>query len=163
MSEYSGYNGPIIGVNAPATAAASAVSATQELSLYQGARILLVEPDKAVAALLSEWLGNEQYNIDVREDGASALERIYNEPYDLIIVNRQLSDVSGIDVCKRYRAIGGETPMIVTSNVDCIEDKEECFEAGVNDYLIKPYNLREMSARIRAKIRRAKSFGFKSP
>jgi len=161
MSELSAYNAS--GFTAASTQAQLLPAGVQALEqgLYSGARILLVEADNAVSAMLCEWLQKEEYNIEIAVDGSSALEKLYKEPYDLIIVNRQLSDVSGIDVCLRYRAIGGETPMIVTSNVDSIDDKEQCFEAGVNDYLVKPYNFREMSARIRAKIRRAKAFGYK--
>jgi DNA-binding response OmpR family regulator len=162
MSEFSTYNASGI---AAASTQAQATFPTSAQALdhgpYSGARILLVEADKAVSAMLCEWLQNENYKIDVEVDGAGALEKLYKESYDLIIVNRQLTDVSGIDVCLRYRAFGGETPMIVTSNIDSIDDKEQCFEAGVNDYLVKPYNLREISARIRAKIRRAKAFDYK--
>ena len=156
MSEYSAYEASIYNQT---TSSAAAIALDQ--SLFTGAKILLVEDDSTVTSMLKEWLQNEQYQIHIERDGAGALQKLYSEPYDMILVNRQLADVSGIDVCKRFPAFGGETPMIVTSDTDCIEDKEQCFEAGVNDYMTKPYNLRELSARIRAKIRRAKAFGNK--
>jgi len=114
------------------------------------AKILLVEDDKEVCDVVSEWLIDEHYTIDVVNLGNEAIERLRFDKYDVLIFDWQLPDVSGVEICKRFRAKGGTTPVLMLTGKTEIVDRETGLDAGADDYLCKPFHPRELSARVRA-------------
>jgi len=119
------------------------------------AKILLVEDDKEVCDVVSEWLIDEHYTIDVVNLGNEAIERLRFDKYDVLIFDWQLPDVSGVEICKRFRAKGGTTPVLMLTGKTEIVDRETGLDAGADDYLCKPFHPRELSARVRALLRRS--------
>lgn len=118
-------------------------------------KILLVEDDKEVCDVVSDWLIDEHYTVDVVNSGSEAIERLRFDKYDVLIFDWQLPDLSGIEVCKRFRSKGGITPVLMLTGKGEIEDKEVGLDAGADDYLTKPFHPRELSARVRALLRRS--------
>ncbi|MBS1993848.1 MAG: response regulator transcription factor [Cyanobacteria bacterium SZAS LIN-3] len=117
-------------------------------------KILLVEDDKQLATQTQEWLKHEHYTVDVAHDGADGLQLFEHNDYDLTILDWQLPSMSGIDLCKRIRATRPDAlVMFLTGKVE-IDDKELGFDTGADDYLTKPFHLKELSARVRALLRR---------
>ena len=118
------------------------------------ARILLVEDDKDQATTIEEWLSSEHHNIVVSHDGEEGQYRVENDTFDVIILDWDLPKVAGIDILKRYRMKKGSTPVIMLTGKGTINDRESGLDGGADDYLTKPFSLRELSARIRAVLRR---------
>lgn len=118
------------------------------------AKILIVEDDNELVMLLREWLGAQNYTIDVTSDGRDGLEFIRRGGYDLIILDWNLPGCDGVEICRSYRNNGGVTPILMITAKDKIDDKEEGFDAGADDYLTKPFSMRELSARLRALLKR---------
>ena len=119
------------------------------------AKILLVEDDEAFAAVVSDWLGRENHTVDVCHDGTSGLEMTKSFSFDLIILDWQLPGLSGVEVCQGYRSNGGVSPVIMLTGLGSIDDKTRGFDSGADDYVTKPCDLRELSARVRALLRRS--------
>lgn len=117
-------------------------------------KLLLVEDDRDMATMISEWLTSQNFLIDVSHDGATANAYLKDDVYDCIILDWQLPDTTGVEILNRYRAGGGMTPIIMLTAKGSINDKETGFESGADDYLTKPFSLKELSARIRALLRR---------
>jgi DNA-binding response OmpR family regulator len=118
------------------------------------AKILLVEDDEAFAAIVTDWLGRENHTVDVCHDGDSGLEITKSFRFDLIVLDWQLPGLSGVEVCQSYRKNGGVSPVIMLTGLGSIDNKTSGFDSGADDYLTKPCDLRELSARIRALLRR---------
>lgn len=119
------------------------------------AKILLVEDDLEVCEVVSDWLVDEHYTIDVVNSGSEAIERLRFDKYDVLIFDWQLPDTTGIEICKRFRSKGGNTPVLMLTGKSEITDKETGLDAGADDYLTKPFHPRELSARVRALLRRS--------
>ena len=117
-------------------------------------RILLVEDEKGVANFIKKGLEEELYTVDVAFDGESALAFISVNQYDLIILDIMLPDISGIEVCKRMRQMGIETPIMMLTARDSVTDKVLGLDSGADDYLTKPFLFEEFLARVRALLRR---------
>lgn len=117
-------------------------------------KLLLVEDDRDMATMISEWLTSQNFLIDVSHDGATARAYLKNDVYDCIILDWQLPDTTGVEILNGYRAANGMTPIIMLTAKGSINDKETGFESGADDYLTKPFSLKELSARIRALLRR---------
>lgn len=122
------------------------------------AKILLVEDDRNLAGTVREWLEFEHYLVEWVETGTDALDMVKSYKYDVIIMDLTLPKMDGIEVCKQYRQTGGETPILILTGRGTVPDKELGFDAGADDYLTKPFHLKELSARIRALMRRPKDF-----
>jgi len=122
------------------------------------AKILLVEDDQDFADMVKDWLSNESHTVEACYDGAAALELIKSYNYDLLVLDRQLPGVSGIQLCQAYRKAGGLSPIIMLTGLGEITDKTDGFDSGADDYLTKPCDLRELSARVRALLRRPAKF-----
>ncbi|MBS1957803.1 MAG: response regulator transcription factor [Cyanobacteria bacterium SZAS-4] len=118
------------------------------------ARILLVEDDKDQATTIEEWLTAEHHNVVVSYDGEEGCYRVENDAFDVIVLDWDLPKMSGIEILKRYRLKKGSTPIIMLTGKGSINDRESGLDGGADDYLTKPFSLRELSARIRALMRR---------
>lgn len=117
-------------------------------------KILLVEDDKNMANTVEDWLKTQQYEIDVAYDGEDGAERLLFYQYDAVILDWTLPNKSGLQVCQEFRSRGGKTPILMLTGKDAVEDKEVGLDSGADDYLTKPFHLRELTARIKALLRR---------
>jgi len=117
-------------------------------------RILLVEDDYNLAETLAEAITDQRYVVDVASDGESALDYIKSLDYDLILLDVMLPDFNGIELCQKLRSQGYQMPILMITALDTISDKIIGLDAGADDYIIKPLDLGELFARIRALLRR---------
>lgn len=117
-------------------------------------RLLLVEDDADVADPLVDGLTHEGYRVDVRYDGATALELLATDDIDLVILDRDLPGVSGDTVCRTLRASGHPARIIMLTAAGSLQDRVRGFELGADDYLPKPFAFVELIARLRAISRR---------
>lgn len=118
------------------------------------AKILLVEDDVDLAGMVLDWLKFEHYNVELVYTGTEGLDRALGSEYDAIILDWDLPGVAGIEICKRLRAQGANTPVIMLTGKDAIAEKEMGLDSGADDYLTKPFNMKELAARLRAVLRR---------
>jgi two-component system, OmpR family, manganese sensing response regulator len=118
------------------------------------AKILLAEDDIKISQLIADWLSSENYIVEVAHDGRDAKERLALGTYDLLIFDWDMPYITGIELSKQFRQSGGRTPIIMLTGKSKIDDKEVGLDSGADDYLTKPFELRELSARIRAILRR---------
>ncbi len=118
------------------------------------AKILMVEDEADLAYPLKDWLSREQHLVEISDNGVDALDKLRVYKYDLIILDWMLPGTSGVDVCKRFRQSGGTTPILILTAKSQVADKETGLDAGADDYLTKPFHLKELSARVRALLRR---------
>lgn len=125
----------------------------------EGALVLLVEDQRETAQLLSDRLAHRGYAVDYAGDGASALRLLSNDTaqYDVVVLDLMLPDMDGIEVCRRMREeLHCLAPVLMLSARDDIEDRLDGFENGADDYLAKPFDMRELEVRVRALIRRSR-------
>lgn len=118
------------------------------------ARVLLIEDDAPLARGLVAALMAEGYSVDPAPDGMSGLEMAAEEPYAVITLDVGLPDMSGFDVLKTLRARGCHAPILILTARDAIEDRVRGLDLGADDYLLKPFEPKELSARLRALLRR---------
>lgn len=121
------------------------------------AKILLVEDETDLSGAIKEWLSDEYHLVELASDGNEALSRLQSTQYDIILLDWMLPGLSGIELCKTYRAGGGSAPVIMLTAKKSLLSKEIGLDSGADDYLTKPFHLRELSARIRALLRRPTS------
>ncbi|MDX8394830.1 MAG: response regulator transcription factor [Mariprofundaceae bacterium] len=119
-------------------------------------RLLLVEDDKALSANLALQLQQHGYAVDTVFDGSEALFMGESEPYDVIILDLGLPEISGINVLKQWRSKQISVPVLILTARDAWHEKVDGFRAGADDYLSKPFHKEELLARIEALIRRSK-------
>jgi two-component system response regulator MprA len=117
-------------------------------------RILVVEDDPAVSAALDRALRLEGYEVTVEADGNAALRSMAIAPPDAVILDLGLPGLDGIEVCKRIRAAGDDSPVLMLTARDAVDDRVQGLDAGADDYLVKPFALAELLARLRALLRR---------
>src|SRR2546423_1871384 len=117
-------------------------------------RVLLVDDDAAVREALERALHLEGYEVDTAGTGLKALDRHTDDPADAIVLDLRLPDVDGLDVCRRIRAGGDRTPILMLTARDAIDERVEGLDAGADDYVVKPFALAELLARLRALLRR---------
>jgi two-component system, OmpR family, manganese sensing response regulator len=118
------------------------------------AKILVVEDDEENARYLKELLVGERYMVDMLDDGQDAILQLKSVDYDLIILDWQLPKFSGLEICRQYRASGGKAPVLMLTAKISDTDKEAGLDGGADDYLTKPYSMKELLARLRALLRR---------
>ena len=118
------------------------------------ARILIVEDQIKLARFIELELTSEGYEITVAHDGMSGLAMLRESPPDLVILDWMLPGLSGIEICRRLRATGSSLPVIFLTAKDEIGDKVAGLDAGADDYVVKPFSIEELLARIRAHLRR---------
>lgn len=122
------------------------------------AKILLVEDDKKLAATVQLLLEIEKHKIEMVHDGREALDHLAAFEYDLLILDWDLPGRTGVEICKEFRSRGGQTPVLMLTGKQEIDNKEEGFNCGADDYLTKPYHPKELTARVRALLRRMPGF-----
>lgn len=123
----------------------------------QSGSLLLIEDHQDIAEMLFTFLENEGYTLDYASDGEIGMRLATENYYDAIILDLMLPKIDGIEVCRRLRAESGKsTPVLMLTARDTLEDKIVGLEVGADDYLVKPFEVRELEARIRALIRRTR-------
>lgn len=118
-------------------------------------RILLVDDEVELTDPLSRVLTREGYNVDVAYDGATGSELAVQGGYDLLILDWMLPIKTGLEICQRLRSTGQNTPVLFLTAKDTVDDRVLGLDAGADDYLVKPFELRELLARVRALLRRS--------
>jgi two-component system, OmpR family, response regulator len=121
------------------------------------AKILLIEDDQELANTVSKCLKLERHSVDVVNDGADGLAFALNASYEVLVVDVQLPNMNGFEIVKRFRESGSKVPVIMLTGKSHIDDKESGFESGADDYLTKPFSVRELVARIKALLRRPRA------
>jgi two-component system response regulator MprA len=117
-------------------------------------RVLVVDDELAVRTSLQRALGLERYEVDLAQDGQEALDRIAGARYDAIVLDVSMPLLDGLEACRRMRAAGDRTPVLMLTARDAVDDRVAGLDAGADDYLVKPFALRELQARLRALLRR---------
>ncbi|MFF7553117.1 response regulator transcription factor [Streptomyces olivaceus] len=118
-------------------------------------RLLLVEDDPELVTMLSEVLRDEGYEVEVANDGQRGLHFGLTRQYDVLVVDRRLPALDGLDVLARLRSRAVRTPVMLLTAMGTVHDRVDGLDAGADDYLVKPFELDELSARLRALCRRA--------
>ena len=121
------------------------------------AKLLVVEDDENLVKELEELLGKEQHTVDTAGDGISAQEMLQNFVYELVVLDVNIPEMNGIDLCAWFRQNGGATPVLMLTGMSSISDKERGLDSGADDYLTKPFAFAELLARLRALLRRSHS------
>lgn len=120
-------------------------------------RILLVEDDPSISRFLLKGLREERHLVDLLEDGSQAWERAAVDDYDLILLDLMIPGIDGFEVCRRLREVLVDTPILVISARDAVQDRVRALDNGADDYLVKPFAFEELLARIRALGRRGRT------
>lgn len=129
--------------------------ASTQTILQPPLRLLIVEDQVDLAENLFEFLGEDRYILDFAADGLTALHLLATQSYDVIVLDLMLPGVNGYDICKRIRQdLQCQTPVILMTALSALNDKEKGFDCGADDYLVKPFELRELQLRIHALHRR---------
>jgi len=118
------------------------------------AHILVVDDEPAVRRALERALRLDKYEVELAIDGEEALDRLAEQPADAVILDVMMPGVDGLEVCRRMRAAGDKTPVLMLTARDAIDDRVLGLDVGADDYLVKPFALRELQARLRALLRR---------
>lgn len=119
------------------------------------AHILVVDDEPAVRRALERALKLESYEVEMAADGREALDRLAERPADAVILDVMMPGVDGLEVCRRLRAAGDRTPILMLTARDAIDDRVQGLDAGADDYLTKPFDFKELLARLRALARRS--------
>ena len=117
-------------------------------------RILVVDDDRAVRESLRRSLAFNGYDVDVAADGGEAIDRLRAERPDALVLDVMMPRVGGLETCRRLRADGDDVPILVLTARDSVADRVAGLDAGADDYLVKPFDLEELLARLRALLRR---------
>ena len=117
------------------------------------ARILIVEDEDSIAHAIATALRDEHHVVDVASDGEAGLWFLRGGHHDLVLLDLQLPAVSGLDVCRRLRQGGSTVPVLMLTARDTVADIVGGLDAGANDYLVKPFAVAELMARVRALLR----------
>jgi len=120
-----------------------------------GARILVVDDDRAVRDSLRRSLAFNGYQVDTATDGLEALEHVARSRPDALVLDVMMPRVGGLEACRRLRADGDDLPILVLTARDSVADRVAGLDAGADDYLVKPFDLEELLARLRALLRRS--------
>ncbi|MEJ7678447.1 MAG: response regulator transcription factor [Segetibacter sp.] len=116
--------------------------------------ILIIEDEKKVAELIKRGLEEYNYTVSVANDGKTGMDMALSKDYDLIITDIILPNVNGIELCRQIRTAKAHVPIIMLTALGTTDDKVEGFNAGADDYLVKPFDFRELYARIKVLMKR---------
>jgi DNA-binding response OmpR family regulator len=122
------------------------------------AKILLVEDDVDLGDRIVQWLKHEHHVVELIADGQQASDYLAQLKYDLVVLDWGLPSRNGVEVLRDFRNAGGVTPVLMLTGRGKIAEKEEGLDAGADDYLTKPFDIKELSARVRALLRRVPQF-----
>jgi DNA-binding response OmpR family regulator len=122
------------------------------------AKIFLLEDEKPLADIVMDWLTSQNHMVDWVNLVNEAKVRLKIYPYDLVILDVNLPDGNGMDVCRDFRSNGGTTPILMLTGRNKIQEKAAGLDAGADDYLTKPFHMDELAARVRALLRRPAVF-----
>ncbi|MDP3508612.1 MAG: response regulator transcription factor [Candidatus Melainabacteria bacterium] len=122
------------------------------------AKILLVEDEPDFSILIAQLLASEHHTVEIATSGESALELLAVYHFDCLILDWNLPGISGLEVCQKFRAKKGLTPILMLTARQHVDDKSAGLDSGADDYLTKPFELKELSSRVRALLRRPTSF-----
>jgi DNA-binding response OmpR family regulator len=117
-------------------------------------RVLVVEDDRALADLLVRTLQRAHWAADIASDGRRALAALHTNEYDLVVLDLGLPDMDGVEVCRQWRASGGRVPILILTARGALHDRVTGLDAGADDYVVKPFAMTELAARLRALLRR---------
>src|SRR5581483_738278 len=117
-------------------------------------KILIVDDEHDLAEGLRRALARDQHVVEVAHDGQAAMDMLVVSKYDLVVLDWMMPRQSGIDVCNWFRSRGDKTPVLMLTARGELDDKEKGLDSGADDYLTKPFHLREFQARVRALLRR---------
>ncbi|MDA8069836.1 MAG: response regulator transcription factor [Actinomycetota bacterium] len=117
-------------------------------------QVLVVDDEPAVRRALERALRLDKYEVELAQDGEQALDRLAERPVDAVVLDVTMPGVDGLEVCRRMRAAGDRTPVLMLTARDAIDDRVLGLDVGADDYLVKPFALRELQARLRALLRR---------
>ena len=121
--------------------------------------ILVVDDEPAVRRALERALRLDSYDVELAADGREALDRLAEHPADAVILDVMMPGLDGLEVCRRIRSAGDRTPILMLTARDAIDDRVKGLDVGADDYLVKPFALRELQARLRALLRRTSEDG----
>ncbi len=117
--------------------------------------ILLVEDNRGIAEMVGEFLERRGFSVDYASDGVTGLHLAVTNSYDVVVLDLMLPGMDGLDVCRKLRHDAKKpTPVLMLTARDTLDDKLVGLDAGADDYLVKPFEIRELEARVRALIRR---------
>ena len=117
-------------------------------------RILVVDDEPSVRDALDRALRMDGYKVQLAADGRAALDALADQPPDAIVLDVLMPEPNGLEVCRRLRAAGDHTPVLMLTARDAVPDRVAGLDAGADDYLVKPFALEELGARLRALLRR---------
>jgi two-component system, OmpR family, copper resistance phosphate regulon response regulator CusR len=124
------------------------------LNTMEETRILLVEDEKKIADALQKGLIENQYFVEVAYDGLVGKKLFHSHPFDLAILDINLPGLSGYELCREIRSRNQQVPVMMLTALSAIDDKIEGFDAGADDYIVKPFDFKELLVRIRALLKR---------
>ena len=122
-------------------------------------RVLVVDDEPGVRVALERALRLDAYEVDLAADGREALERLATGAPDAVVLDVAMPHLDGLEVCRRLRDAGDRTPVLMLTARDAVDDRVAGLDAGADDYLVKPFALKELKARLRALLRRAGASG----
>jgi two-component system response regulator MprA len=125
--------------------------------------ILVVDDEPAVLQALRRALAFEGYKVRTADDGRAALDSLLSDPADAVLLDVSMPGIDGLEVCRRLRAAGDRTPILMLTARHATADRVAGLDAGADDYLVKPFALEELLARIRALLRRVAADGDQEP
>lgn len=117
-------------------------------------KILVIEDDHSIRVTIEDYLSSLSHVVEAVEYGQEGLDLLASYPYDLIILDLTLPDMDGRDILSEFRGKGGTTPVLILSGRRSVEEKEAGLDSGADDYLVKPFDMRELNARLKALLRR---------
>jgi two-component system copper resistance phosphate regulon response regulator CusR len=120
-------------------------------------QILVIEDEQRVAEMIKKGLEEQGFRISLAYDGEMGKKLALSQSFDLIIMDLILPKINGLDLCKQIRSVLPDCPIIMLTALGTTDDKVEGFDAGANDYLVKPFDFRELHARIRALVKRSQA------
>jgi len=121
----------------------------------QSGLVLLVEDNRGISEMVGEFLERRGYSVDYAADGVTGLHLAVSNSYDVVVLDLMLPGMDGLDVCRKLRQEAKKsTPVLMLTARDTLEDKVTGLDAGADDYLVKPFEVKELEARVRALIRR---------
>jgi two-component system response regulator MprA len=118
-------------------------------------RVLVVDDDRALREALRRTLTLGGYEVQLAEDGEHALEAVVESPPEAVVLDIGLPGIDGLELCRRVRLLGNRVPILILTGRDAVSDRIDGLDVGADDYMVKPFDVGELKARLRALLRRA--------